>query len=498
MVVKIVIFDTNAWLDLYMIHPLALKEIILKFSDRKELFWIPEQVYWEFDNHAKQKRESALNVIKSVSANARERTVLTKDQIIKELMYLKNNVILSDERILTDIKKKFDEIRAQIKCELDALNDEYQKGMGIITGEEDIVYRLVSDIYRDNPPYLLTEVQRIKLYEEGELRIKYNIPPGLTDMDKEDSNETVVFRRRYGDFLIWRDVLRKTGELVQTLKEEDTLRVIFVENEKKGDWWISRGKPTIAPVLKEEFESVANGRAEIEMINFTDFLTKHCSEFRIETATVSSLVEKNRYKENVISEVNDAAKEILEKELLEYYASATQHEKLFKYKSYLGGVFCSVKDFKIDVRELENIRLDEEDQGLRLVARIEFEYSGVLTEGISNERSQTASVKDTYSVIMSIEISIDYSQGYDINHYDVGNVYIQGLHKTKRINLSALKKNVFERDAYICQMCGKSIYQGTGLCIDHIIPLSLGGTNELNNLQTLCVRCNAMKGNKIM
>lgn len=42
----------------------------------------------------------------------------------------------------------------------------------------------------------------------------------------------------------------------------------------------------------------------------------------------------------------------------------------------------------------------------------------------------------------------------------------------------------------ICGMCSSV----SDLTIDHIKPLSLGGTNELNNLQILCRSCNASKG----
>ena len=157
---KLIVFDTNAWLDLYMIHPLALKEIIMKFEKEKELFWIPEQVYWEFCNHSRQKRENALNVIKSVSSNAREKVSHTNDQIKKELAHLKNNVILSDDKIINDIETKFNEIRELIKRELEILNCEYQKRMGIITEEQDIIHKLVNAVYKTNPPYILTEVQR--------------------------------------------------------------------------------------------------------------------------------------------------------------------------------------------------------------------------------------------------------------------------------------------------------------------------------------------------
>jgi len=33
---------------------------------------------------------------------------------------------------------------------------------------------------------------------------------------------------------------------------------------------------------------------------------------------------------------------------------------------------------------------------------------------------------------------------------------------------------------------------------DHIVPVSLGGKDSLDNLQTMCYRCNRSKGNRIV
>jgi len=52
---------------------------------------------------------------------------------------------------------------------------------------------------------------------------------------------------------------------------------------------------------------------------------------------------------------------------------------------------------------------------------------------------------------------------------------------------------VFKRDPHCCHYCGTT----EQLEIDHIIPLSRHGTNELDNLQILCRRCNGHKRDKI-
>lgn len=51
---------------------------------------------------------------------------------------------------------------------------------------------------------------------------------------------------------------------------------------------------------------------------------------------------------------------------------------------------------------------------------------------------------------------------------------------------------VFGRDGNVCVVCGGN----ENLSIDHIRPVRHGGSNDFNNLQTLCVSCNSRKGSK--
>jgi hypothetical protein len=53
---------------------------------------------------------------------------------------------------------------------------------------------------------------------------------------------------------------------------------------------------------------------------------------------------------------------------------------------------------------------------------------------------------------------------------------------------------VFQRDSYTCRICKDA---GVKLEVDHIKPYSTGGSNHMDNLQTLCVPCNRGKGKRL-
>lgn len=56
---------------------------------------------------------------------------------------------------------------------------------------------------------------------------------------------------------------------------------------------------------------------------------------------------------------------------------------------------------------------------------------------------------------------------------------------------------VFKRDSFRCQYCGKSA-PDVVLNVDHIKPVSKGGTNDLTNLITSCFDCNQGKKHRLL
>ena len=96
------------------------------------------------------------------------------------------------------------------------------------------------------------------------------------------------------------------------------------------------------------------------------------------------------------------------------------------------------------------------------------------------------------------------AEGWQIKYQNSPSGYIltspEKVHKEpgEYVNLR-LRTEVFERDSNTCQICGYSAGENYAdgeavkLEADHIIPLADGGQTTVDNLQTLCSRCNAGK-----
>jgi 5-methylcytosine-specific restriction endonuclease McrA len=67
------------------------------------------------------------------------------------------------------------------------------------------------------------------------------------------------------------------------------------------------------------------------------------------------------------------------------------------------------------------------------------------------------------------------------------------LIRRPRPRVKLTRREIFIRDNYTCQYCGR---QGPDLTIDHIIPRSRGGQHTWENLVSACKPCNHRKGGK--
>lgn len=62
-----------------------------------------------------------------------------------------------------------------------------------------------------------------------------------------------------------------------------------------------------------------------------------------------------------------------------------------------------------------------------------------------------------------------------------------------RPRVKLTRREVFRRDNYTCQYCGR---RDGGLTVDHVLPRHLGGAHIWNNVVAACPNCNHRKGGR--
>lgn len=89
-------------------------------------------------------------------------------------------------------------------------------------------------------------------------------------------------------------------------------------------------------------------------------------------------------------------------------------------------------------------------------------------------------------------------EGWKIDVRGDGYVMLTSLEKgpargVRKAISERVRYEVFGRDGFRCQACGRGAKDGVKLTVDHITPVDWGGTNDMTNLITLCEACNRGK-----
>jgi len=89
---------------------------------------------------------------------------------------------------------------------------------------------------------------------------------------------------------------------------------------------------------------------------------------------------------------------------------------------------------------------------------------------------------------------VNYENNIELEWQEFEQKYLKKrLYNTDVRLWKKISKEVFKRDHYTCFYCGSV---GGLLEVDHKIPISRGGSNEISNLVTSCRHCNRQKRNK--
>ena len=157
----------------------------------------------------------------------------------------------------------------------------------------------------------------------------------------------------------------------------------------------------------------------------------------------------------------------------------------------------NMKDTTIDVKACKLFKKDKIQ--LRYNQLIKEKQQNIL-KNVSNINSDLLSKVEKYkneneTIIEFIESAILKSLPKEISTQEK----LKKINRRRSIN-DTTRYAVLERAGFKCQCCGIKPLKDNDviLHIDHIIPHSLGGSDNIDNLQVLCDKCNLSKQNRFI
>lgn len=284
------VFDTNILLNLYRYQSKTCEELITVITELSERIWIPHHVALEFQR----------NRLSVIAAQGRKfsdiRNILTKAKTglsteISKLSLQKRHALIDTDSLLSE----FDEL---VKKFLEQL-DQQQQSQQRPTEKDPLKYR-IEELFHEKVGTPFSDQSKIDtLSKAAENRYKFKIPPGYEDSGKdkdgpdEFSHSGLIYKRKYGDYFSWTQIL-------EYAKETNRKSVIFVTDDGKEDWWSLvefNGTKTIGarPELIEE-AAMLGGIDSFLMYKPEGFL-QYAKEFL-----------KAKVSEETLSEVRDVSK----------------------------------------------------------------------------------------------------------------------------------------------------------------------------------------------
>lgn len=472
----LIVFDTNALLELYCYPEEALEHIINKFNEYNRLFWIPKQVYIEFLKHNSENRKSQLQLVKELKGKVNTEISHLKDQVTK---FLNDNGKYKADKFKEFkiiFEKDLDNVKDNAKKQLEKINKMDTVDSSCISEENDIVAQFVENI-KSNTGF--TQLDLIDIYEEGEKRYKYDIAPGFTDKDKNNG----VGVEKYNDLVIWKEILKKV--------EKTSYKLIFIQNEKKVDWWTGKSKNKPQDVLVEEFKSVTKQNAEFEMVHFKNFLNSFASSLGINGTSIKEINEIISLKQWAISNVQKDLKGLVEDSITQNHEEvlirSIEESLLGEYVIF--GEIDEIKSMEIgtlNVIDTSLIEDSDEDEICYIInANIEVMTSGDATAYISREYSEsiTFNAKNTLSIELFFTIDVKKALASKLEKLkdilEVGDIYVNvndninvdGELLDSQEEMDYWDNNYINEDMYnLCPDCGQTFELdrdgGNGFCID--------------------------------
>jgi predicted nucleic acid-binding protein len=295
------VFDANILLNLYRYSDETRDDFFKILEKVKDRIWIPHQSASEFfDNRlsviSQQEKsyEEAINSLKSIEnefKNSRQHPFITQKLL-----------------------KKFSTLSEEICEQLNSSKDFHNKRI-----HQDDILNKIENLFNDKVGNEFEKKELEQICKEGEIRFLDKIPPGYKDIGKKD--ETSKDIRKFGDLIVWKQIIEKSKELKQN--------IILITDDRKEDWWVRFKGKTLSPrpELKKEFQTETEQLFHMyQSDRFLEFARDYLNE-KINDNAIQEIRDLRQLDER--KRLQDLRKK---REFLEY---REMKEKLFKQRMLL-------------------------------------------------------------------------------------------------------------------------------------------------------------------
>lgn len=247
------VFDANILLNLYRYSDETRDDFFKILEKIKNRIWIPHQSASEFfDNR--------LNVI-SQQEKSYEEAINSLNEIENEFKNTRQHPFITQKLL-----KKFSALNKEICAQLNQSKDFHNKRIN----QDDILDKIES-LFNEKVGNEYTKEELTEIYKQGEVRFLDKIPPGYKDANKKDDTSKDI--RKYGDLIVWKQILDKSRELKKG--------IILITDDRKEDWWVRFKGKTLnpRPELKKEFKDDTKQSFHMyQSDRFLEFATKYLNE----------------------------------------------------------------------------------------------------------------------------------------------------------------------------------------------------------------------------
>ncbi|WP_339673759.1 PIN-like domain-containing protein [uncultured Zhongshania sp.] len=228
------VFDANILLNLYRYSDTTRSEFLRILEKIKSRVWLPHRAADEYFNNR-------LSVIDQQEKSYDDTTKLIAS-LKSDLENARQHPFVSSDT-MNKVGLVFDELCEELKN---------NKSVHTERISNDEIKEAIASIFegRVGAPY--EKEKLLELITDGEERYKQKIPPGFKDGSKSSDSEVFVEKcRRYGDLIVWFQVIDKAIESGKG--------IVLVTDDKKEDWWERFKGKTVGPrpELVKEFKDKA-------------------------------------------------------------------------------------------------------------------------------------------------------------------------------------------------------------------------------------------------